>query len=327
MNPQKLKVLFVSGGNHPGFSIAPFIKSQAEALMEAGVSVDFFRITRKGLRGYLSHIRPLRKVIREGQYDLVHAHYTFCGWVARLANSRIPLVVSYMGSDTYGSVNSSGRRKLKSIPVVLQGMLLNFFVDAIIVKSKNLRKMILRKSIASVIPNGVDFKAFMPMEKEIALQKLGLSDNTRYVLFMGNPADPRKNFSLAFKACQLAEKQVKFRLLSPYPVKPEDVPLYLNAADLLLVTSWLEGSPNIVKEAMACNCPIIATPSGDIAEVLGQTKQCYLLPFDAEMLAKGISEVLSAAGRSNGRELMQHLDNTVVARQIIELYKRLKINE
>lgn len=323
MNSQKLKVLFVSGGNHSGFRIAPFIKSQAEALMDAGVSVDFFRITRKGLRGYLSHIRPLRRVIREGQYDLIHAHYTFCGWVARLANSRIPLVVSYMGSDTYGSVNSSGRRKLKSIPVVLQGMLLNFFVDAIIVKSRNLKRMILRKKITAIIPNGVDFRTFVPINKEEALFKLGLSGISRYVLFMGNPADPRKNFSLAFKACQLAEKHVKFRLLSPYPVKPEDVPLYLNAADLLLVTSWLEGSPNIVKEAMACNCPIIATPSGDIAEVLGQTSQCHLVPFDPEMIANGICEVLSAARRSNGREQIHHLDNTVVALQILELYKKL----
>lgn len=323
MNPHKLKVLFVSGGNHPGFSIAPFIKSQAEALMEAGVTVDFFRITRKGLIGYLSHIRPLRKVIRNGHYDLVHAHYTFCGWVARLAHGRIPLVVSYMGSDTYGSVNSSGRRKLKSIPVVLQGMLLNFFVDAIIVKSQNLRKMILRKRISTVVPNGVDFKAFVPVDQETSRNKLGLAGNTRYVLFMGNPADPRKNFSLAFKACQIAEKRVKFRLLSPYPVKPENVPVYLNAADLLLVTSWLEGSPNIVKEAMACNCPIIATPSGDIAEVLGHTNHCHLVPFDPEVLADRICDVLLADERSDGRAHMHHLDNTVVAQNIIEIYKRL----
>ncbi len=323
MNQIPLKVLFVCSGNHPGFGIAPFVKSQADALEKEGVQVDFFRITRKGLTGYLSHISPLQQVIREGNHDIIHAHYTFCGWIARLACSSCRLVVSYMGSDTYGSVNARGNRRIKSLPVVLQGMLLNYFADAIIVKSENLRRMVLRKRVATVMPNGVDFEVFYPFERNRAIQKLHLDAGKRYALFLGNPADPRKNYSLASEASKIARQTIDFQLLAPYPVKPEEVPLYLNAADLLLVTSFLEGSPNVVKEAMACNCPVVATPSGDIAGMIAQTEQCQLAAFSPSDVAEKIVQVLKTGKRSDGRARIPHLDNRVVARNLLQLYHQL----
>lgn len=322
MKDEALKVLFVCSGNSQTFEIAPFVKSQAISLEREGVVVDFFLIKGKGLKGYLNHIKPLRTTLKNGSYDLVHAHYTFCGWVSRFAGAH-PLVVSYMGSDTYGSVDNRGRWKIKSLPVILQGMLLNFFVSAIIVKSENLKRFILLKNKARVIPNGVDFEVFKPIPQKESRQKLNIETDQRIVLFLGNPADGRKNFRLAEQANALLEKELQAKLLTPFPAPPSQVPYLMNAADLLLITSFLEGSPNVVKEAMACNCPVVATDSGDIARVIEGTTQCHLAKNTPEDLAEKLRMVLKNGGRSDGRSRIQHLGSRNIALEIIHLYRKL----
>lgn len=317
-----MRVLFVAGGNNPHFEVAPFIRAQADSLIKKGIDIDFYLITSKGLRGYLSHVSPLRHKIRTGNYHLVHAHYTFCGWLTWLACPRFPFVVSYMGSDTYGSVDHLGRLRLKSIPMVAQGVLLNFFTKAIIVKSQNLLRMILLKRKASVIPNGVDFDLFRPMEKDEARKRLNLSPDGHYLLFAGNPSDSRKNYALAASAMEHLPKHLPAQLLSPYPIPHHEVMVWMNACDILLSTSWLEGSPNVIKEALACNCPVIATPAGDAAELVKGVKNCRVTTFDPGDLASGISEVLSTKARSDGREKRKYLNSSIIADKIIAIYER-----
>ncbi len=318
-----MKVLFICSGNHPIFKVAPFVQSQAESLEHCGVEINFFTIRGKGLKGYLRHVKPLRREIIRGKYDLVHAHYTFCGWIARMASWRIPLVVSYMGSDTYGAVNMKGRRKLKSSFMIAQGILLNFFANAIIVKSPNLKRMILLKRKATVIPNGVDFERFKPVPAQDALTHLSLDPEKRYILFMGDPADSRKNYTLAEEATNIVSCRWNVSLLAPYPVPPTEVPWYLNAANLLLLTSWKEGSPNVVKEAMACNCPVIATPAGDAADTLAGADHCYVTGYHATEIAEKIEVILAAGTRSNGREKIVHLNEKVIAGKILAVYQKI----
>ena len=101
----------------------------------------------------------------------------------------------------------------------------------------------------------------------------------------------------------------------------EKVAVLLSASDLMLLPSLSEGSPQIVKEAMACNCPIVATDVGDIKEILGDTEGCYITKFDPIDLAEKITLALNFGKRTNGRVRMENYDNKVIADKIFNIYK------
>ena len=316
-----MKVLFVSSGN-TDFEIVPFIKSQADSLQKNGVCVDHFLIEGKGLTGYLRNVPRLKKHLNEKKYDVIHAHYSFCGWVATMSMPSIPLVVSYMGSDAYGLVSNNGNKKLRGILDIASSKALQPFVDKIIVKSKNIENTIYLKKKTAIIPNGVDFQQFSPIDKLIARTKLGIPPEKKLVAFLANPKDPRKNFELLKNAMQHLQKS-EWELMVPYPVKPEAIPFYINAADVVVLPSYLEGSPNLVKECMACNTPVIATDVGDVRDILGNTEGCHITPFDKVQLAKCISDAIEFNGKTKGREAIAHLEINFVAKKIIALYNSL----
>ena len=156
------------------------------------------------------------------------------------------------------------------------------------------------------------------MNKNECRKKLNLPLDKKIVLFLANPHDPRKNFKLLKDA---ALKLNDVEIINPYPIKNEDFPYYLNACDVFVLTSYNEGSPNVIKEAMACNCPIVATDVGDVKEVISGVEGCYLTDFNPSDLAEKISRVLSYGNRTQGREHIQHLKEENIANQIIEIYK------
>jgi glycosyltransferase involved in cell wall biosynthesis len=114
-------------------------------------------------------------------------------------------------------------------------------------------------------------------------------------------------------------------LVKPFPVCPELVVDYLNAADVLVQTSFAEGSPNVIKEAMACNCPIVATPVGDVQEIIGDTEGCYLCSFDPIDLKYKIEKVLRAGKRTSGRDriLRIGLDMETITNRLLNLYNEV----
>jgi glycosyltransferase involved in cell wall biosynthesis len=108
-----------------------------------------------------------------------------------------------------------------------------------------------------------------------------------------------------------------------YEINHDLIPYYLNAADVLILTSLWEGSPNVIKEAMACNLPIVSTNVGDVKEVICNTEGCYITTFDAEDVAKKLEKAVQFGQRTNGRIKIAHLDDQVIARKIIGLYKEV----
>jgi len=122
-----MKVLFVSSGNSE-FGISPIVKNQGESLKQNGIDLDYFTIKGKGINGYLKNIPILKKYLKAHHYDIIHAHYSFCGWVTKLTLTKIPVIVSLMGSDTYGNVNIDGERKFYSYINILSAKLLQPFV-------------------------------------------------------------------------------------------------------------------------------------------------------------------------------------------------------
>jgi glycosyltransferase involved in cell wall biosynthesis len=98
------------------------------------------------------------------------------------------------------------------------------------------------------------------------------------------------------------------------------MPLYMNAADMLVVASHSEGSPNAIKEAMASNLPIITVDVGDAAELVGRTDGCYVVPRQVEAIAAKIVEICHRATRTRGRERITPLSTDNMARQILKVY-------
>lgn len=321
-----MKILFVFSGNSKAFPISPFTRAQADSLRERGMEVDYFPITGKGFLNYLKNVGPLRRHLKQHHYDLIHAHYSLCGWVAVLAAGRLPVVLSLMGDDAQGSFNGANRIEIKSHLLIWLTRLIQPFVAAIISKSANLEKAVWRKKISYIVPNGVRLDQFRIFEGGCRAE-LGLEQNKKYVLFLGNPDDINKNIALARSAVQLLH-QPDVVLANPYPVKHEQVVKYLNSADVFVLCSFGEGSPNVVKEAMACNCPMVVTPAGDAAWVVGDEPGCYVAGYDPAGFAAKLRQALDFAattGRTKGRERLTSLglDAGAVAEKIETIYKTI----
>ncbi len=315
-----INILFISSGTSK-FGVVPFIKSQEQSLIDNGVSLDHFLIIEGGIKGYYKSIGKLREQLKTKKYDVIHAHYAYCGWVAVLAFSGIPIVISYMGSDVYGMVDAKGNRTLKSYPVIFLAKLLQPFVSKIIVKSENLANYVYLKSKCEIIPNGVDYQKFMSRDKQAIRKKLGLDINKKYVVFLANAADPRKNIALVEEAI-IKSNEPDWEILNPYPIAPDEIPQYINAGDVLVLTSYLEGSPNVIKEGMASSIPIVATDVGDVVDIIGITDGCYVTDFDADDMAKKLKLAIGH-GETTGRKDIEYLEINTVAKRIIELYEEL----
>ncbi len=321
-----MKILFVYSGNSKFFPISPFVKSQAESLERRGIDIDYFPIRGKGLRGYLRNIPKLRKYIRENNPDIIHAHYSLSGWVSVLARSGKYLVLSLMGSDTYGNVLRDGKTTRMNVLTRFQVWLLQFFYPAIVVKSNNLKELIWKKKACHVIPNGVNYQKFTPMDMIGCRKELKLPINDKLLLFMGKITDARKNYQLIEKALGHI-KTKNTQIISPYPVSHEKVPLYYNACDVLVSPSYKEGSPNVIKEALACNTSIVATPSGDIIERVQGLNRVLISAFDEKEFAGKIDQLLNTEIQEDTREIVRsQIDEDIVAQQLISIYRKLNKN-
>jgi len=305
----------------PGYG--SFVEAQMESLRPLGVDFDVLFINgRESSWNYLRAIGELRRRLRAGCYDLIHAHFGLSGWVAR-CQRRVPVVVSFMGDDVLGRPRRNGRITLYGHFLRASSFLLARLVDAVIVKSAEMKRK-LRLPRAQVIPNGVDLELFRPMDQEAARRRLGLDLRKKFVLFPYNPAEERKRFDLIEAAVKRARPQVpELEILRVQGVPRAHMPLYMNAADVLVLASVFEGSPNAVKEAMATNLPVITVDVGDAAELIGATEGCYLVTRDAEAIAEKIVEVCRRATRSSGREWISRLAMEKIAKQIIEVYSKV----
>jgi len=195
-----------------------------------------------------------------------------------------------------------------------------FFWIKTIVKSIELYNNIACSNL-SIIPNGVDFSNYYPIEKTNALEKLGWDKSKKHILFSSNPERPEKNYQLAKAAIDLLKNEM-LEVHFLMNLSQTEMPFYYNAADCLLLTSFYEGSPNVIKEAMACNCPIVSTDVGDVKEIITNVKGCCLTTFDKKDVALKISEALKYNQRTNGSEVIKHLDSRIIADKLVDIYNK-----
>lgn len=297
------------------------VARQIESLRAIGVQVDVLELTGISKLKYLRAVPPL--YVRARSADLIHAHFGYCGWLARMQLSK-PVVVSFMGEDLLGTPDAEGRPTAFSRLVVQVDRCLARVVDAVIVKSAEMAQVV-APARAHVVPNGVDLRVFRPMDRHEARERLGWSESKRYVLFPSSPNIPRKGFHLAKDAVRMASQRLgeALELTALTGIAHDQVPLHMNACEVMVMTSVHEGSPNAVKEAMACNLPVVSVPVGDVPELLGGLGGYTVCPRDAHALAEALVSTLSAGSQQvNGREALKQkrLDLESVARRLSQIY-------
>ncbi len=309
-----MKVLFIASGNHG--AVSPVVGNQAEALMSEGVELEWYLLKGKGFKGYLKNVKPLRKYLKEHKYDAIHAHYSLSAFVASLAGAK-PLVVSLMGSD----VKAAGWYKF----------IIRLFAafggwKSIIVKSNDMyRSLGIKRAI--IIPNGVNMERFHPMSKSDSQKRLGWDSSKKHILFPASASRPEKDYALAETAVQKLKTDncqlITFELHAFENTPNAETPYWYNAADVVLMTSKWEGSPNAIKEAMACSRPIVATNVGDIAERTSGVDGCFVAQSrEPQELASLLQNAFTYTETMGSEKIIaDQLDRHVINQRLIGVYR------
>jgi teichuronic acid biosynthesis glycosyltransferase TuaC len=326
-NPKRrdaLRVLMItSEWPEPGSSRpTSFIRRQAEFLKKAGVSVDVFafRGSMKPLNYLSAWVRAWPR-LRAKRYDLVHAQFGQSGLLA--LPRRLPLVVTFRGCDLLGIIGDRrGRPTLRGRLLQRASKFVARRADAVIIVAEHMRDQMKTRAPIHVIPSGLDLDLFRPYPRAEARQQLGLDPTARLVLFVGSPREARKRYRLAQQAVEMLNKRLPATLIVGWGVPHPKIPLYMSAADVLVVTSMQEGSTNVVKEALACNLPVVSVPVGDVPERLKDVAGTEVCDDERpETIAAALERVLRRGGRIEGRAAVRELDEHVLTQKVIGIYR------
>lgn len=305
-----------------------FVKRQVDSLIERGLRCDVVFI--RGYRSRFAYVAAaarlaLWNLLPSRRYLLVHGHGGEVAITARFY-ARAPVVISYCGDDLLGTPRADGTISLPHR--VRRGVLRVWsrLLTGTVTKSREMEDALPRSVAARnrVIPNGVDRSHFCPREQVATRQLLGWASDDRVALFAANPAVDRKRFWLAEAAVEIArERNAAIRLEVASGVAPEKMPELLSAADCLLLTSSIEGSPNVVKEALMCGLPVISTPVGDVHELLADVEPSWIRDSDPAALAEALVECMETPRRSNGRVISVWLGADAIAGRVLSYYEDL----
>ena len=291
-----------------------FVEDQVEALRRRGLELDVLFIDgRKSKVNYLWGTFRMWWYLLRRRYDLIHAHYSLSGIVARL-QPFLPVVVTYHGSELGVRTDHWLFRLSRAVAPLFQ---------QVIVVAPHM-KALLDGSNVTVIPCGIDLDKIRPIPVTQARQQLGLPLDKPLVVWVGDHRRAEKRYSMMEQAVDLVRRDVPEVELVLVSGQPYDVvPVYMSACDVLGLTSAHEGSPMVIKEAMACNLPIVSVDVGDVASVIGETEHCYLVESTPEAVAEKLRLVLSNRQRTNGRSTIGPLESDTIAGRIVEVYKQV----
>ena len=279
----------------PVFGI--FVKEQVESLRNEGVKCDVFFSNGKengGTKAHRASIKKVRKLLRENHYDVIHCHHAISGLILLLAGGTFGnnCVLSYQNDPT----REFGGMKLF--------WLLYAAFDKVIIKNTT---ELLKKNKVVYLPNGTNADFFKPMDKNACKENLGWDENQHYILYMDSNKGTRtqKRHDRYLQTLDIVRKEIPNIVSIELSNTPrEEIPIYMNACDLHLMTSDFEGSPNSVKECLCCNTPVVCTPVGNVPDMMGDIPGCYVTKgFTAEELATCVENVLTSKEPFNGREL------------------------
>lgn len=307
-----------------------YVEQQIKGLREMGVHVDILLVDRlrEGMRAYLKLRGQMRRMIAQVQPQIVHVMYggVMADQATRMVDDR-PTIVTFHGSDLLGEHLSGVMRKLIAGYGVWASWQAARRADRIVVVSKILYDALPKdvdRSKIGIIPCGIDLNRFKPLNRKECRDRLGWNAEHFHILFPSHPGNSVKRYLLACAAVEALSCQgIPAEMHCLQGVSNEEVPIWLNASDVLLLTSRHEGSPTVIKEALACNVPIVSVDVGDVSERIEGIEGCYLALPDSDDLAAKLHLVYAGPHRVAGREKIQELSLQRVAVRLKEFYRDL----
>lgn len=319
---------------HPFYGI--FVKEQVESLRNEGIDGDVFFINGRDNRlNYFLAIPRLIRKLKVNHYDIVHAHHTYCVypyWIVKtILGLKIPLILTFHEAEAL----KSSELILRDIDVVSKLVYSKRIkkwslqrVDFLISVCKGLIEVSNFKRKSIVLPPGVDLDLFKPLNKFECRRKLNLTKDKKIVFFPAEVKNPKRHIQKGFDILQSAFtilRRDNIMLITGGSIVHQDMPIYMNAADVVIQTSNFEASPMVIKEAMACNIPIVSTDVGDTKWVIGDTEGCFICKREPEDIAQKIRLALDYGERTKGRNRIEELGLGLQqsAQKIIEIYKEV----
>ncbi len=320
---EKIRVLAVipDGGNKVSMI---FAHRQMNSLKATSIDVGVFMLrSRTSLKSLFSDMIAFRQKLATFNPHIVHAHYgTVTSFFCALAANK-PLVITFRGSDLNPvlgeNVFCGGIKRLLSQLSTLRAK------HIICVSQKLKKRFWWRNNKVSIIPSGIDSSIFKPLPIKYARERLGLSLTDRIILFNVGKSPLVKRFDLAEQAIEYVNSHFPNTCLVKLygNIDPDDMPFYYNAADCLLLTSDHEGSPNVVKEAISCNCLVVSVDVGDVRERLIDVWPSKIVTRDPAEIGEGIIEILKIGKRSNGHDLIQDISLEKQGVQLVSIYQSM----
>lgn len=302
--------------------------SQMQSLIQAGIHVEHGHISnRKSIRSLLQAGKQIRTICKEKKIDLVHVLWGSSTGLMTTIFSPKPVVISFCGSDLLGNKNANGQQTKGGRINRILSLTASYLAAGIITKSENMKSTLPRlvRTKTTAVPNGIDLSKFAPMNRNAACEALGFDPSKKHLLFFYTDGQVVKNEAMA----RAVFEQVKYtypeaELVIATKIPHNQLNLYYNACDVMLLTSWHEGSNNSLKEANACNLPIVSVDVGDAKERLGEVENSFVLHnHDVEPFARKVVNVLSSNQRSNGAKLAHEVGLSAIAQKVISVYKKV----
>ncbi|WP_236039674.1 glycosyltransferase family 4 protein [Haloarcula salinisoli] len=264
------------------------------------------------IRGSSLYSKVLRSSLT-AEYDIIHVNSGLVAPLGLLQPQR-PVVLTLWGDDLLGDRLGGYQPAITKFCAEQS--------DRVIVRSQEMKDAL--PCDATIIPSGVDVSKFRPIDSTEARDAVGWDTTARHVLFPYPPQREKKRYPLAKRTVETVNRSFDetVRLQQVYDADHDEMPLYYNAADVLLLPSLREGSPNTVKEAMACNLPVVSTDVGDVRERLGPVSNSHVCSDDSQ-LAEAIRSVLDSGERSDGREYVEGVRLERMGERILDIYESL----
>lgn len=334
VNGSPLRVLLVTNmfpsARHPSYGI--FVAEQVRSLREAGLDVEVFFFSPRETRLNYGLVLPrLVRALRSKRHDVLHTHHTYSLLLVelarRLARTPIPVVVTNHEGEALDAVKET--RTWHPTSKLRHSLAVKRFAaqraDFTIFVSRQLSAAISQRVPHDVIPCGVDLGLFRPLDRQACRERLGFPRNAVVVFFPNNPRGRGKKFTLVEETFRIVSARVPEAILVTAGSIPNGVmPIYYNAADVVLQASYYEASPTVVKETLACEVPLVSTDSGDTREIVEGVPYCFVCRDDPLDLANHILLCLNQRATGGREQLVQReLGLDQVARRVIRVYQRV----
>jgi len=310
----------------------PWLREQVTNFNRIGLDTTVYRIPNESIIEKFKATIGLRKLIKKRRFSLIHCHWGYNTIIAY--NSIIPIITTFHGSDLQGDVKENGSRTIKGYIIIFLSRVstllsyYNIFVSARLARSIP-RKALNKKNI--IIPMGYDSKLFKPIDKSVARDMLSLDLQKKYVLFAGNYSKFVKGYPLAMKVINSLDES--YELIKLDYASYKEMAIYMNASDVLLMTSYQEGAPVIIKEALACNLSVISTDVGDVKEIIKFVPGSFVSKERdpgkiANLITRSIEmDSTSVGSQKMGKYTAKKMNNRVLGTYLDLLQKSQKFND